>query len=282
MKLINLVRFYLTLIKTPQTALLIFTALAGYQSGNGTLNLAQGIQAMLGMLLAISGTTALNMVFDRDIDAVMERTKKRPIPTGIITPRAALIFGSILIIVGMIINYQVSVLYANIVLAGVAFDFIIYTIWLKRRSPWSIIFGGLAGGMPIMAGRALATGQIDLISCLFAIAILLWIPTHILTLAMNHSKDYSMAGVPTFPNIFGFEKARYFIAASNLTAAVIIIAIFIQLSISIAGIVIMVFGNIALLVLSYRIICYPSLKMNFTMFKFASVYMAVAMLILVI
>ncbi|MBC8403021.1 MAG: protoheme IX farnesyltransferase [Candidatus Marinimicrobia bacterium] len=282
MKLINLLRFYLALIKTPQTALLIFTALAGYQSGEGNLTLLQGVLAFTGILLAISGTTALNMVFDRDIDAVMERTKQRPIPTRTITPRAALIFGSTLIVAGMIINYQVSMLYANIVLAGVGFDFIIYTIWLKRRSPWSIIFGGLAGGMPIMAGRALATGQIDFLSFLMATAILLWIPTHILTLAMNHSKDYSLAGVPTFPNVFGFEKARYFIAGSNLTAAVIIVAIFIQLSISISGIALMVIGNLILLVLSYRIIRHPSLKMNFTMFKFASLYMAVAMLILVI
>jgi len=282
MKIPKLFRFYLALVKTPQTGLLLFTALAGYQSANGHLELTEGLLAFLGLLLAVSGTTALNMVFDRDMDAVMERTKSRPIPTGAVTPRAALIFGIILITVGMVLNFRISVLYANVVLAGVIFDFLIYTIWLKRRSPWSIIFGGLAGGMPILAGRVLAAGQIDLLGILMATAVLLWIPTHILTLAMNHSKDYSLAGVPTFPNVFGFNKARHFIALSNMTAAIIMLHIFYRLQITTPGIIILLIGNLVLFILSYKIIRQPSLKMNFTMFKFASIYMAVAMLILVL
>lgn len=199
--MIGMVRFYIRLIKTPQAALLLFTAIAGYRSAGGNLGLLEIMVAMLGLLFAISGTTALNMVFDRDIDSLMERTRTRPIPTGVISPKDAFIFGSVLILVGMSGSYWVSLLYANVVLAGVFFNLAVYTLWLKRRSPWSIVFGGLAGGMPILAGRTLALGYIDWIGILLALAILLWIPSHILTLSMNHSRDYKLAGVPTFRRI---------------------------------------------------------------------------------
>ncbi len=280
--MIRLLRFYIRLIKTPQTALLLFTAVAGYRSAGGDLGLPEILIAIVGLLLTISGTTALNMVFDRDIDAVMERTRTRPIPTGVITPKAAFVFGSVLIVAGMSGNYWVSLSYATVVLAGVFFNLAVYTLWLKRRSPWSIVFGGLAGGMPILAGRALALDHIDWIGILLALVILLWIPSHILTLAMNHSRDYKLAGVPTFPNIFGFNSTRYFMALSNLAAAGIMLAVFLWLDISAAGIVVLSLGSLILLGFSVRNILHPSERVNFTMFKFVSLYMASAMLILII
>lgn len=280
--MIGMVRFYIRLIKTPQTALLLFTAIAGYRSAGGNLGLLEILVAMLGLLFAISGTTALNMVFDRDIDSLMERTRTRPIPTGVISPKAAFIFGSVLILVGMSGSYWVSLLYANVVLAGVFFNLAVYTLWLKRRSPWSIVFGGLAGGMPILAGRTLALGYIDWIGILLALAILLWIPSHILTLSMNHSRDYKLAGVPTFPNVFGFENARYFMAVSNLAAVGIMLAVSILLNVSVSGIMVLGLGSLILLGFSLRNILRPSEKANFMMFKFVSFYMAGAMLILIL
>ncbi|MBA7650933.1 MAG: hypothetical protein GH143_10250 [Calditrichaeota bacterium] len=280
--MIGLLQFYIRLIKTPQTALLLFTAVAGYRSAGGNLALSEILVALVGLLFTISGTTALNMVFDRDIDAVMERTRIRPIPTGVISPNAAFVFGSVLIVAGMSGNYWVSLSYATVVLAGVFFNLAVYTLWLKRRSPWSIVFGGLAGGMPILAGRALALGHIDWIGILLALVILLWIPSHILTLAMNHSRDYKLAGVPTFPNVFGFNSARYFMAVSNLAAAGIMLAVFLWLGVSVAGIVVLGLGSLILLGFSVRNILYPSERVNFTMFKFVSLYMAGAMLILIL
>jgi len=222
------------------------------------------------------------MVFDRDIDAVMERTRIRPIPTGVISPNAAFVFGTVLIVAGMSGNYWVSLPYTTVVLAGVFFNLAIYTLWLKRRSPWSIVFGGLAGGMPILAGRTLALGYIDWIGILLALAILLWIPSHILTLAMSHSRDYKLAGVPTFPNVFGFNSTRYFMAVANLAASGLMLAVFIWLGVSIAGIIVLSLGSLILLGFSVRNILHPSERVNFTMFKFVSLYMASAMLILII
>jgi len=212
----------------------------------------------------------------------MERTKSRPIPTGKISPRAALIFGVVLILTGMVLNFLVSLIYSLVVLAGMFFDLFIYTIWLKRRSPWSILFGGLAGGMPILAGRVLASGNIDLVGLLLALAILCWIPTHILTLAMNHSRDYKLAGVPTFPNVFGFANARYFIAISNLVAAIIIIFIFRLLAVPVISVYVWLAGSLILLLFSLKTILHPQAKTYFALFKYASVYMVGIMLILVL
>ena len=280
--MIRLLRFYIRLIKSPQTALLLFTAVAGYRSAGGNLALSEILVALVGLLFTISGTTALNMVFDRDIDAVMERTRTRPIPTGVISPNAAFAFGSVLVVAGMSGNYWVSLSYATVVLAGVFFNLAVYTLWLKRRSPWSIVFGGLAGGMPILAGRTLALGYIDWIGILLALVILLWIPSHILTLAMSHSRDYKLAGVPTFPNVFGFNSTRYFMAVSNLAAAGIMLAVFLWLGVSVAGTVVLGLGSLILLGFSVRNILYPSERVNFAMFKFVSLYMAGAMLILIL
>jgi heme o synthase len=278
----NLIRFYIELIKVPQTGLLLFTAYAGYRSAGKCIDPLSLFFAGAGMLLVISGTTALNMVFDKDIDIIMKRTKLRPLPTKNISARAAGIFGIILIILGMALNVYVSVIYSLLVIAGTFFDLIIYTIWLKRRSPWSIIFGGLAGGMPILAGRGLVTGEVDLIGILLAFIIIAWIPTHILTLAMKYSDDYKLAGVPTFPNVFGFRNARFFITLSNVIAAVSILYAFYLLNISTPGLVIAIVGSVLLMILSLRIILNPVEKSYFTLFKYASLFMAGIMLILVL
>ena len=281
--MLKLIRFYIQLIKTPQTGLLLLTAIAGYRSApNNEYSLSIVILAMVGLLLAISGTTALNMVFDHDIDTVMERTKSRPLPLGNISDKGAIIFGVFLIIIGMLINFSISIIYGIVVFGGIFFDLVIYTLWLKRRSPWSIVFGGLAGGMPIFAGRVLAVGAVDLPGILLAIAILLWIPTHILTLAMNHSKDYKLAGVPTFPNVFGFKSARYFIAMSNVIAGAILIFVFYLLNITNSGMVILILSTFLLMIFSAKVIVSPSKESNFAMFRYASIYMGIAMLILII
>ena len=278
----KIIKFYIQLIKVPQTGLLLFTGFAGYMSSVTNMNMDLLILALTGLLLVISGTTALNMVFDKDIDHIMERTKKRPIPKNRISPRAAGIFGILLIIGGSVINYTISIPFMIVVLTGTFFDLVIYTIWLKRLSPWSIIFGGLAGGMPILAGRVLAIGDLDLVGFLLAFSIIFWIPTHILTLAMNHSKDYRLAGVPTFPNVFGFLKARYFIAISNCFSAGIFIAIFVLLNIGIIGFHISIAGSILLLGLSLKTILQPNEKSYMLLFKYASIYMTILMLILVL
>jgi len=275
-----LIKFYIKLLKAPQTGLLLFTSIAGYLSSSGQLSSGSVVLALFGMLLAIGGATALNMSFDEDIDAKMDRTKNRPVPKGIISSRNSLIFGSVLIIIGLLLAYYIQPLYSIIVALGVIFNYIIYTLWLKRRSALSIIFGGVAGGMPILAGRVLAIGSIDLVGILMSLGILFWIPTHILSLAMNHSKDYKIAGVPTIPNKFGFTKTRYFITFANILAVLIFLYISLLLKISKTGISVLLVGSVILIITSLIIILKPSEKANFYLFKFASLYMLIAMIIM--
>ena len=149
-------KLYWPLIKSLQTGLLIITGVAGFMSTLCPYKNWQTVLAVTGSLfLAISGSTVLNMWYDRDIDALMLRTKKRPLPSGKISPREALILGLVLSLLGVGWAVAIDSLYGLIVFAGLFFDVVIYTIWLKRITPWSIVWGGISGGMPVLAGRAL-------------------------------------------------------------------------------------------------------------------------------
>ena len=148
------------------------------------------------------------MVYDRDIDAIMKRTCQRPLPAGLVTVKEALLLGFVLSTLGVGWAWALSPLYGLVVFAGFFCDVLIYTVWLKRRTPWSIVWGGIAGGMPVLAGRALGMGQLDLIGLLLSLAVLLWIPTHIMTFSIKHADDYRRARVPVFPNVYGERFTR--------------------------------------------------------------------------
>ncbi|MCS6908018.1 MAG: UbiA family prenyltransferase, partial [Anaerolineales bacterium] len=211
---------YWPLIKGLQTSLLMVTGLAGYMSARSPISNLATLAGLSGSLfLAISGATVLNMWWDRDIDAKMGRTQKRPLPRGELSSQETLRLGLILSVLGIGWSALLAPFYALVVFAGGFFDVIVYTRWLKRRTCWSIVWGGIAGGMPILAGRVLALGSIDLIGVLLTLAVLFWIPTHTLTYAMRFYSDYQNAGVPTFPSCYGFPVTRATIAASSVLAA---------------------------------------------------------------
>ncbi|RLD74771.1 MAG: hypothetical protein DRJ10_16480, partial [Bacteroidetes bacterium] len=161
------IKAYWKLIKSLQTLLLLLTGVTGFISSRCPYTSWDlTLLMVISLFLAISGTTVFNMVFDRDIDAKMKRTQKRPLPMGEISSKEAIIFGLILTIVGLAIAFYLSILYGIIVLAGLFIDFIVYTVWLKRLSAWSILWGGISGGMPILAGRVLGVGEVDIIGIL--------------------------------------------------------------------------------------------------------------------
>lgn len=272
---------YWPLLKSLQTALLLATGLAGFMSARCPIF---GWQILLGvtgsLFLAISGSTVLNMWYDRDIDAKMERTCQRPLPSGKITPRAGLTFGLILSVIGVGWAFYLDLLYGAIVFAGLFFDVVIYTIWLKRRTAWSIVWGGIAGGMPVLAGRALGTGQIDWIGIALCLAVLFWIPTHILTFSMRNYDDYQAAGVPTFPSTYGFKVTQWTIAISSIIAALMmgIAAYEIGLTWGYLRLLAVLTGGLVFLALVSML--KPSDRINFGLFKYASLYMLWVMLLL--
>jgi protoheme IX farnesyltransferase len=251
---------YWSLIKSPQTGLLLGAA--------GSL------------FLTISGSTILNMWYDRDIDALMKRTCWRPLPAGRIGPGEALALGLVLTGAGAAWALAMDPLFGLLVSAGVFFDVLLYTMWLKRRTPWSIVWGGLAGGMPLLAGRALAMGRVDWIGLTLTAAILFWIPTHMLTFGMRYLDDYAQAGVPTAPGVYGFRTARIIIALSSIAAAVAMALAAAGVGLSAGGWAALLVISTALFVLATMSVVRPSPRLNFGLFKYASLYMMCAMLIL--
>jgi protoheme IX farnesyltransferase len=273
---------YWSMTKSLQTGLLLTTGLAGYMSARcPVLNLGTLLMLTISLFLAISGSTVLNMWYDRDIDARMKRTCWRPLPAGQIAPREALILGLILSTLGVGAALILDPLYGLVVFAGLFFDVLIYTIWLKRRSAWSIVWGGIAGGMPVLAGRALAIGGIDWVGITLSLAVLTWIPTHILTFNMRYFDDYQSAGIPTFPSTFGFQATRLVISLDSVLAALSMGVAAYGIGLTWGYLRLMAVLSSGLLLLAVGGLLRPSERVNFGLFKYASLYMLIAMLLLV-
>jgi len=273
-------RRYWPLIKSLQTGLLLATGVAGYLSAIRPAGHWLTLLGLAGSLfLAISGSTVLNMSYDRDIDARMKRTCWRPLPTGQVRLREAVALGLSLSALGVGWGLAMLPVYGAIVFAGLFFDVAVYTIWLKRRTPYAIVIGGLAGGMPVLAGRALAVGQIDLVGVMLALGVLFWIPTHIMTFSMRHYDDYNAAGVPTFPAAYGFYATRVIIAVSSLAAALIMAGAAAAIGVRMGLLWALGVQGLGLLALAILGIVHPSPRASFALFKFASVYMLGVMII---
>ena len=272
---------YFPLIKSLQTGLLLITGLAGYMSARCPVMNMSTLLALTGsLLLSISGSTALNMWYDRDIDAKMPRTSNRPLSTGETKPREALIFGLLLSIIGIGWALAIDPLYGIVVFAGLFFDVVVYTIWLKRRTAWSIVWGGISGGMPVLAGRVLGIGHIDWIGIALAMAVLFWIPTHILTFSMRYHEDYQAANIPTFPSVYNNQITRLIIAISSVLTALAMGFAAIGVGMTWGFLRLMAVLSIGLLVLAISSLTLPSERTTFGLFKYASLYMLSSMLLL--
>ena len=277
----NTLKRYFPLIKILQTGLLLATGMAGYMSARcPVMHLGAMTQLTLSLFFAISGSTVLNMVYDRDIDACMERTRHRPLPSGEVTVRAALVFGIGLSVVGIGWALLIDLLFGTVVFAGLFFDVAIYTILLKRRTAWSVVWGGISGGMPILAGRALAVGQIDWIGIALMLAVLFWIPTHIMTFNMRHKEDYARAGIPTFSSTYGDNLTRTIIAISSILAVLAIGSAAYGIQMTWGCLRVLAVLSIGLFSLAASSLLRPSWRLNFGLFKYASIFMLSSMLLM--
>jgi heme o synthase len=274
-------RRYWPLIKSLQTGLLLSTGLAGYMSARcPVMHWYDFLGLAVSLSLAISGSTILNMWYDRGIDAAMDRTRYRPLASGSVSPAAALRLGLAFSLLGVGMAVAMNLLYGLIVFAGLFFDVVVYTVWLKRRTCWSIIWGGISGGMPILAGRVLGLGHVDGIGILLSLAVLFWIPTHILTFSMRFFGDYQKARIPTFPSRYGFRFTRAVIAVSTILAAASIggAGVLIGMQWGLVGLLAVL--SVGLFLLAMVSIFRPTERVNYALFKCASLYMVGAMILL--
>jgi heme o synthase len=202
-------RDYLALLKPRVMSLVVFTGAVGLVVAPGTIHPVMGAIAVLCIALSAGGSGAVNMWYDRDIDAVMQRTQQRPLPSGRIAPDAALAFGTILILVAtLLLGLATNWLAAGLQAFAAAFYIFIYTMGLKRRTPQNIVIGGAAGAFPPMIGWAAVTGDIGLGAVVLFLLIFLWTPPHFWALALYRNADYVRAGVPMLPVVAGARATK--------------------------------------------------------------------------
>jgi protoheme IX farnesyltransferase len=213
---------YLALLKPSVMQLVVFTAIVGLMVAPGAINPVVGVIAVLCIAIGAGGSAALNMWYDSDIDAVMSRTLNRPIPSGRMTREEALIFGIVLSVFSVaLLGLATNWVAAGLLAFTIFFYAVIYTMWLKRRTPQNIVIGGAAGAFPPMVGWAAVTGTVSIESVVLFFIIFLWTPPHFWALALYKQSDYGAAGVPMMPNVVGNDstKLQIFVYALLLAAS---------------------------------------------------------------
>lgn len=195
---------YLALLKPRVMSLVVFTALVGLLLAPGGIHPLIAVTAILAIAVGAGAAGALNMVFDADIDAVMSRTASRPIPRGRVEPAEALGFGLVLAVfsvatTALLVNWAAAALLAFTIF----FYVVVYTLWLKRRTPQNIVIGGAAGAIPPLIGWAAVTGSVSVEAWVMFLIIFMWTPPHFWALALFKQSDYAAAQVPMLPNVAG-------------------------------------------------------------------------------
>jgi len=204
--------------------LLITTVPAMILAARGIPSLWRVAATLIGGTVSAGGANTINQYVDRDIDQVMHRTRRRPLPTHRITPRRALWFGIALGAAGFVwLALTVNLLSAVLSTAALLFYVLVYTMWLKRTSPQNIVIGGAAGAAPVLVGWAAVTGRVGWPAVVLFVVVFLWTPPHFWALAMRYEREYAEAGVPMLPVVAGRDATvrqillySYLLVASTL------------------------------------------------------------------
>ena len=205
---------FVALLKPRVMSLVVFTGFAGMVAAPGHIHPLLAAIAVLCIAVGAGAAGAINMWYDRDIDALMTRTRDRPIPAGRMDPSETLAFGVVLSI-GSVLTMALAVNFAAAALLALSIGFyvFVYTMWLKRRTPQNIVIGGAAGAFPPMIGWAAVTGDVGLASIALFLIIFMWTPPHFWALALFRAGEYARAGVPMLPVVAGTRATKLHILA---------------------------------------------------------------------
>jgi len=218
MTFLHSLRNYIEVTKPKTVALLVFTSVATMMIAALSETSMVPILMLAGLIAITTSAAGCNTVtcyIDKDIDAVMRRTSRRPLPTGrIAPPERALVWGLFLIATGLVLGLWINAVSFVILFLGVLDNVVVYSLWLKRRNPLNIVLGGFSGGLPAMFGWSAITGTITLLPVLLAGLVVLWIPSHIWSLAILSKDDYARAGVPMLPVVMKEKAALRCIVAT--------------------------------------------------------------------
>jgi heme o synthase len=273
----NRFKNYFELTKPKIWYLLVFTSFGSAVTASLLFHIPIEHLTWLLLLGAVAaGSAAADSITgynDRDIDAIMDRTKNRPIPSGRISPKNALVFGLILAGISLLLAWFINILAFALMALGLFDNIIVYSKWLKRKSQSNIILGGFSGGAPALIGYVAVTTQHIELGLVMAGLVFLWIPTHIWSLSLHVRKDYKKAGVPMLPVVSSEERSVRVIAGTTLMMVIFsILPFFLNQFGLIYVITASVFGT-AMVCLSIWLLLRPSERAAWTVFKFSSPYL---------
>jgi len=282
----NILKGYIAITKPKLVILLFFTGFVStlIASSQYGFNWAEILIISVAIILGVMGSNATTAYIDREMDNIMGRTSKRPVPSGVINPPVkALIFGVALVLSGIIIGAFTSFYAAVFIFLGFIDSAIIYNALLKKRSPLNILYGAPAGGMPVLAGWiAVSNSRVDLIAVLMFLLVIIWTPMHIWSLAFFYREDYKKAGVPMLPSIWPSRKV--FLLIGGLNILLIFFSVFIGFfyRLSLLYIIASTVLGAAILVLSIILVINNKKSAAWVLFKFSSPYLAVIFLLLLV
>lgn len=233
------------------------------------------LATLIGGTLSAGGANALNCYFDRDIDAVMARTKSRPLPSGQIEPEKAAIFGLILGGVGFLfLQAFVNLLAAGLTLGALAFYVFVYTLILKRTTPLNIVIGGAAGAIPPMVGWVAVTGEIQAPALVLFLLVVVWTPPHFWALSLNLAADYERAGVPMLPVVAGKRETEFQILLHTIAVVAVSFLLFVSDEIGVIYLVAALALGCVFIYYAYRLWLDSTVKSAAMLFRYSIAYLA--------
>jgi len=261
---------YLRLMKPHVIWLLVLSAIVGYIAAAPSINLVKLVELTVVGFLSTGGSAAFNMYYERDIDSLMTRTMRRPIPSGRVNPQGALSFSMAISLIGFTLSYVWLGAWVTLMVAlGWFFYVVLYTIMLKRRTWLNIVIGGFAGNAALLSGWVMAK-PIDTEAILLSMVIYLWIPAHIWSLAYYARDDYRRANVPMLPAVVSEEVSVRVISILNLASIVYMLILYYVYINSIMGYVLIAPAALAGVVITIRALVKPTNSNFRTMFKTSS------------
>jgi protoheme IX farnesyltransferase len=284
---VTLVKLYWELSKPKIVLLLVFTGIAGmlvaYKEVHQTPNIiALGI-GFVAILLGSAGAEVLTNYHDRDIDSMMKRTHNRPIPSGRVTPRNALIFGLVASALSVLLSAYFNWLAAACMLFGLVDNVGVYSLWLKRRSWLNIILGGISGGMPVLVGYTAIAGAITPLALFMSALVIVWIPTHIWSLAIKEKEEYKAAKIPMLPVIVNERVATVCIAFTSSLLVVFSLAILLVPNAASPFYVVSAAAlGATILGYSVKLAIDRTTKTAWTLFKLSSPYLTIIFIVIVL
>ena len=274
---VNRVKNYYELTKPKIWYLLVFTAFGSALTASFLFDIQLSpltwILLLAGVAAGSAAADTLTGYNDRDIDAIMDRTKDRPIPSGRISPKNALVFGLALTAIALIFSWFINIWAFLLMLFGLFDNIIVYSKWLKRRSQLNIILGGFSGGAPALIGYVTVTTQNIEIGLIMAALVFLWIPTHIWSLALHVRKDYQKAKIPMLPVVSEEKKSVRIIAGTTLLMVLSSMLPFFFNQFGQIYLITVSLSGAIMMGLSLWLLLKPTEKASWTVFKFSSPYL---------